>query len=277
MAAFAPSKAGDEQFREWWARLLRLAASPQTALANIRIAQAIDVRSVLPSIRVSTLVIHRTGDRMVRVENGRYLAEHIPGARYVELPGEDHFPFAGDTDVVLEEIQEFLTGVRPVRDPDRVLATVMFSDIVGSTERAAALGDSRWRGLLENFYGLARKEIERYRGREVKTMGDGFLAMFDGPARAIRCAVGVAGAARPLGIELRAGLHTGECELIGDDVGGIAVHIAQRVQALADPGEVLVSSTVRDLVVGSGIEFGDRGTRELKGVPGEWRLFSVAV
>ena len=200
-----------------------------------------DLRGVLPSMRVPTLVLHRVGDRYIRVGHGRYLAEHIPGAKYVELPGEDHHFFMGDTEAMLGEIEEFLTGVRPVPEIDRVLATVLFTDIVRSTERAAMLGDPAWRALLDTHHGIARRELERHRGREVKTVGDGFLATFDGPARAIRCACGIRDGVRPLGIEIRAGLHTGECELMGDDVGGIAVHIGARVAASAAASEVLVS------------------------------------
>ncbi len=203
------------------------------------------------------------------------MAERIPGAKYVELPGDDHFASAGDPDAILDEIQEFLTGVRPVPEPDRVLATVLFTDIVGSTGKAAELGDSRWRDLLETFYGLAERELDRFRGHEVKTTGDGFLATFDGPARGIRCACAISGSLGQLGIAIRAGLHTGECEMMGEDIGGIAVHIGARVAAEAADGEVLVSSTVKDLVAGSGLEFTDRGPHRLKGVPDEWRLYAV--
>jgi len=272
---FAPSMIGDKRFEDRWARLLRLAASPADAIAILRILREIDIRHVLPSIVVPTLVIHRAGDRAVKVENGRYLASHIPGAKYVELPGIDHLPFIGDADAILDEIEEFLTGVRPAPEPDRVLATVLFTDIVGSTRRAAELGDRRWRDLLDGYYAVAHKELGRFRGREVKTTGDGFLATFDGPARGIRCACAVSGSARQMGIEIRAGLHTGECEVMGDDLGGIAVHIGARVAAEATAGEVLVSQTVKDLVAGSGISFQDRGLHTLKGVPGDWRLFAV--
>jgi len=223
---------------------------------------------------VPTLVLHRAGDRFIRAGNGRYLAEHIPGAQYVELPGEDAL-FVGDTEMLLGEMEEFLTGTRPVPEIDRVLATVLFTDIVGSTERAATLGDRAWRTLLDTHHGIVRQELERHRGREIKTVGDGFLATFDGPARAIRCACAIREGLRSLGIEIRAGLHTGECELMKDDVGGIAVHIGARVVATAAPSEVLVSSTVKDLVAGSGVRFADRGVHSLHGVPGEWRLFAV--
>jgi class 3 adenylate cyclase len=236
---------------------------------------ATDVRSVLPTIRVPTLILHRTGDRFVPVEHGRYMAKHIPGVRYVELAGDDHIPYLGESEAMLGEIQEFLTGTRDRVEPDRVLATVLFTDIVGSTERAAQLGDQRWRELLEGYYELARRELTRFRGREVDTAGDGFFAAFDGPARAIRCAEAITGGVRSLGIEIRAGLHTGECEVIGEKVGGIAVHIGARVASLARAGEVLVSNTVKDLVAGSGLGFEERGTHTLKGVPGEWRLYAV--
>ena len=235
----------------------------------------IDVRPVLPTIRVPTLVLQCTGDRIVNVENGRYLGRHIPNAKYVELPGADHFPYVGDTDAILAEIEEFLTGARHAPEADRVLATVLFTDIVGSTAHAAGMGDQRWRDLLGSYQALVRGELARSRGREVKTLGDGFLATFDGPARAIRCACAIRDSVRPLGIEIRAGLHTGECELMDDDVGGIAVHIGARVASSAAPSEVLVSSTVKDLVAGSGLRFADRGTYHLHGVPGEWRLFAV--
>ena len=272
---FAPSVAGDERLQAWWARLLRLAASPPTAIALLRMARDIDIRHVLRTIRVPTLILQRDGDLAVNVESGRYLARQVPGAKYVELSGNDHMPFVGDSDSIVAEVQEFLTGVRPAPEPDRVLATVLFTDIVGSTRRAAELGDRRWRDLLGSYYTLARKELDRFRGREVKTTGDGFLATFDGPARGIRCACAISDEAGQLGIETRAGLHTGECEMIGDDVGGIAVHIGARVAAVAGPGEVMVSSTVKDLVAGSGITFQDQGVHALKGVPEEWRLFAV--
>lgn len=245
------------------------------ARALLRLNLEIDVRGILPAIRVPTLVVHRTGDRLIPVRHGRYLGERIPGARYLELPGDDHLPWVGDAETVLGEIEEFLTGARHAPEPDRVLATVLFTDIVGSTERAAALGDRRWGEVLGRYYGIARRALAQFRGREVKTLGDGFLATFDGPARAIRCAAAVVEAARGIGIEVRAGLHTGECEAIGEDLGGIAVHIGARVAEAAGPGEVLVSSTVKDLVVGSGFRFADRGVPALKGVPGEWRLFAV--
>ncbi len=271
---FAPSVCEDAQFRDNWARFLRRGAAPRDAVNLLRMYRDADVRGVLPSINAPTLVLHRTGDRLTPIEGGRTIAGLIPGARFVELPGEDHLPIV-DSDQILDEVEEFLTGERHVREPDRVLATVMFTDIVGSTERAAALGDSRWRELVGRHDALVRRELQRHRGRPIKTLGDGFLATFDGPARGVRCAKAIAGAMRELGLEIRAGLHTGECELVGDDVAGMAVNIGARVASLAGAGEVLVSSTVKDLVVGSGIEFGERGEHRLKGVPGEWRLFSA--
>lgn len=273
--AFAPSRAGEARFREWWARTLRLGASPEAAIANLKVAFAVDVRAVLPTVRVPTLVIHRTGDRMVSVENGRYLAEKIPGARLVEVPGEDHFPFVGDTELVLEEIEEFLTGRRAGPSLDRVLATVLFTDIVDSTRLASELGDRRWKELLDAYDQLVGEEIDRFRGRLVKEIGDGALATFDGPARAIRCAFAIRDQTRGLGFEGRAGVHTGEIELRGEDIGGIAVHIASRVTDRAAPGEVVVSSAVPPLVAGSGIEFDARGGHELRGVPGAWDLFAA--
>lgn len=276
LATMAPSKSHDPRFKEWWAKYLRTSASPGAALALATMNTQIDIRHVLPAIRVLTLVLHRRGDRDMNIAEGRYLAEHIPGARFVELPGEDHIPWVGDQDALLDDVEEFLTGVRRGPEPDRVLATVMFLDVVGSTERAAELGDRRWRELLEAYYALVRKELGRHRGQEISTAGDGFLATFDGPARAVRCAVAACEAVKPLGIEIRAGLHTGEVEMMGENIGGIAVHIGARVGALAGPREVLVSSTVKDLVAGSGIEFQDRGVHTLKGVPGEWRLFRVS-
>jgi class 3 adenylate cyclase len=272
---FAPSLADDPQIRDWWGRLERYAASPAMAAMLFAMFLDIDVRHVLPTINVPTLVLHRKGDRVVNVRAGRWLAEHIQGARFVELDGIDHVPWAGDADSVVDEVQEFLTGERRAVEPDRILATVMFTDIVGSTERAANLGDRRWRDLLESHQAAVRRELDRYRGREIKSTGDGILATFDGPARAIRCGASLAKSLESLGIQIRVGLHTGEVELHGDDVAGIAVHIAARVITHAGPGEVVVSSTVKDLVAGSGITFSDRGTHTLKGVPDEWRLFTV--
>lgn len=272
---WAPSRVGDREFERWWARLLRQGTSPAGAIALMDLYREMDVRAILPAIDVPTLVLHRAEDRMVPVAQGRYLAESIPGARYVELPGEDHIPFASELDPVLEEVEEFLVGSRGAAESERALATILFTDIVGSTEKAAELGDRGWRQLLERHDAAVRRQLALHRGREVKTMGDGFLATFDGPARAIRCASAVRDEVAGLGIEVRAGIHTGEVELIGDDVGGMAVNIGARIGALADAGEVLVSSTVRELVVGSGLEFADRGVQTLKGAPGEWRLFAI--
>jgi pimeloyl-ACP methyl ester carboxylesterase len=271
----APSVARDERFRRWYARYERLALGPRGMRTMLTSEAERDLRSVLSAIRVPTLVLHRLGDRFIRVGHGRYLAAHIPGAKYVELAGSDHLPYVGDTEIMLGEIGEFLTGTRPAPDVDRVLTTVLFTDIVGSTERAAAVGDRAWRLILESHHVLARYELERHRGREIEFTGDGLLAVFDGPARAIRCAHAISEAVHALGLQIRAGLHTGEIELAGNNVQGIAVHIGARVAAEAEAGEVLVSSTVKDLVVGSGIQFTDRGLRILKGVPGEWRLFEA--
>lgn len=273
---FAPSLAGDPREREAWGRYQRQAASPGAAIAIVRMNTEIDVRPVLASIHVPTLALHSKGDRIIRVEAGRDLARRVPGIRYVELDGPDHLLWGCDGERALAEIEEFLTGSRSVPEADRVLATVLFTDIVRSTERAAELGDRRWGELLEDHHGRVRRELERHRGREMDTAGDGFFATFDGPARAIRCAQAIRDAVQELGIDVRAGLHTGECELRGDRVSGIAVHIGARVAASAEAGEVCVSSTVRDLVAGSGIAFEDRGAHALKGVPGEWRLFRVA-
>jgi class 3 adenylate cyclase/pimeloyl-ACP methyl ester carboxylesterase len=270
----APSRKGDKRLRELFGRLQVQAASPHDAVAFMRMAFEIDVRHVAPSINAPTLIVHRTGDQVCDVGNARWLAQHIRGAKYVELPGVDHIPWI-DGDDILGEIREFLTGVREPEEPDRVLTTVLFTDIVGSTERARQLGDRRWRDLLERHHEVVRAELARFRGREVDTTGDGFFATFDGPARAIRSAKAVTESVRGLGLEIRAGLHTGEVELAGDSVRGIAVHTGARVAAQAGPSEVLVSQTVKDLVAGSGIEFENRGSHELKGVPGEWRLYAV--
>jgi class 3 adenylate cyclase len=271
----APSMADDERFVNWWAQWERLSTSPGSASALVRIALEIDIRNVLPSIRVPTLVMHRVEDQFASVEHGRYLAEHIAGAKLVELAGRDHPHFVGDTEMFMDELEEFLTGNRQAREPDRMLATILFTDIVGSTQTAAAMGDQRWRDLLESHNALVRREIERFHGREIDTAGDGFLIMFDGPARAIRCAEAIALGVSRIGIEIRAGIHTGEVELREDGIGGIAVHIGARVVGLAGAGEVLVSRTVKDLVAGSGIAFIDRGTHALKGVPDVWQVFQV--
>jgi pimeloyl-ACP methyl ester carboxylesterase len=272
---YAPSRVGDEEFVRNLERYFRRGASPGAAAALLRMNSYIDVRGILPTIRVPTLVLHRTGDHDVDVAEGRYLAAKIPNAKFVELAGDDHVIAAGDTDALADEIEEFLTGTRPLPEPDRVLATVLFTDIVGSTARAAELGDRGWRDLLRAHDAAVRRELERFRGREVDTAGDGFLATFDGPARAVRCALSVGDAVRELGVEIRAGVHTGECELDGPKIRGIAVHTGARIASLAGRGEVLVSQTVKDLVSGSGLEFEDRGVQELKGVPGEWRLYAA--
>jgi class 3 adenylate cyclase len=269
-----PSAAKDERVRQWWARVLRMGASPGACLALLQMNAEMDVRHVLPAIRVPTLVLHSIGDRALDVHGSRFMAEQIPGAKFVELPGGDHVPWGEDADAVLDEIEEFLTGVRHDPEPDRVLATVLFTDIVGSTEKVAALGDRRWRDLLEGHHDLVRRELGRFRGREIDTTGDGFLATFDGPARAVRCASAIASGVPALGLVVRAGLHTGEVELRNDKVSGLAVHIGARVAAAAGAGEILVSSTVKDLVAGSGLRFRDRGLHTLKGVPGDWRLFA---
>jgi class 3 adenylate cyclase len=275
--SLAPSAAQNPRLREWFARLERLAASPGTAAKLQRMNAEVDVRAVLPSIQVPTLVMHRSEDKFVDIRHSIYLAEHIPGARFVELPGGEVFSFGGDSDMLIDEIEEFLTGARHSPHAERVLATVMFSDIVDSTRRAAELGDRRWRELLDSVERAVSRELVRCRGRAIKTLGDGFLATFDGPARAIRCATAIReGARREFGLDVRSGLHTGEIEILHGDVSGIAVHIGARVSATARAGEVLVSGTVKDLVVGSGIPFEDRGEHELKGVPGTWRLYAVA-
>jgi pimeloyl-ACP methyl ester carboxylesterase len=269
-----PSIADDEELVQAHTRAALRAASPAAAAALTRMSTAIDIRHVLPAIRVPTLVLHRTDEAMADLS--RYMGDRIPGAKIVELPGRDHMPWLGDQDAAIDEIEEFLTGVRPHPALDRVLATVLFTDIVGSTELAADLGDRRWRRLLEQHNSLIRRELSRFRGRELGTAGDGFLATFDGPGRAIACAVSIRDGARALGLRIRFGLHTGELELDGSEVRGIAVHTGARVAAQAGPGEVLASSTVKDLVAGSGLQFEDRGSHELKGVPGEWRLYAVS-
>jgi class 3 adenylate cyclase len=274
-AGVAPSQVSDPAFMEWAGRLERLAASPSVIRRIFKLIGEFDVRDVLPSIRVPTLVMHRTDDSFIQVEHSRYIASKIPGARYVELEGEENMFSLGDVEAVMGEIEEFLTGTRHEHEPDRMLATVLFTDICDSTRRAAEMGDRGWRFLLERHDALFRQALDRHRGREVKRTGDGFLATFDGPARAIRCAASVAEAMGTLGLQIRAGLHTGELEVMDGDLGGLAVHIASRVMSHAGPNEVLVSGTVKDLVVGSGIEFEARGERELRGVPGEWRLYAV--
>jgi len=271
----APSVAKDEQCRNWWARSLRMGASPGSGIALYRMNIEIDIRDILPSIRVPTLILHREGDRLINVENSRYMATRIPDAKYVELKGVDHLPWFGDSETVLAEIEEFLTGVRPVAPIDRVLSTVLFVDIVGSTELAVSIGDSRWRDLLSWFHQYVEQEIDRFRGRLIDTAGDGVFASFDGPARAVRCAAALQNRMAGLGIKLRAGLHTGECEVVGDKLAGIAVNIGARIAATAEAGEILVSSTVKDLVAGSGLRFVSRGRRMLKGLQEEWELHAV--
>ncbi len=271
--AYAPTSAPDPAFRAWFRRYLRRAATPGAAVLIDKMAAELDVRDVLASIHVPTLVMHRTEDG--NRELSRYLAQHIEAAELVELAGSDHLPWSGDQDSVIGEIEQFLTGFRSPPDRDRVLATVLFTDLVGSTEQAAALGDRRWADTLQGHHNFVRSELARFDGREVDTAGDGFLATFDGPARAIRCAAGILSGSEAQGLQVRAGLHTGECELVEGAVRGIAVHTGARVAALAQPGEVLISSTVRDLVAGSGLAFDDRGVHALKGVPGEWRLYAL--
>jgi class 3 adenylate cyclase len=270
-----PSAARDDRFRRWYARYERLSISPKVFATLLATAFETDVRGVLATIRVPTLVMHRRDNPFIEVGHGRYLAKHIPETKYVELAGGDYPFHTGETEPMLGEVEEFLTGLRSPPECDRVLATVLFVDIVGSTEHAARIGDRAWRALLDTYLGIARHEIERHRGRQVETAGDGLLATFDGPARAIRSACAMAQAVHDVGIDIRAGLHTGEIELTRDGIHGIAVHIAARVIANAAPGEVLVSNTVKDLVAGSGIQFADRGIRTLKGVPGQWRLFAA--
>jgi class 3 adenylate cyclase len=272
----APSQADNEETRAFFGRMERMTASPAMMTALAQMFLDIDVRDVVPSVHVPTLVLHRRYDRLVNVRNGRWLAEHLPNARLVELPGSDHNPWYEDPERTIGEVQEFLTGTRYAPEPERALATVLFTDIVDSTRSAAELGDQRWREVLEGHHQAVRDALGRFDGREVKSLGDGYLATFDGPGRAISCARQILDSSEPLGIRVRAGLHTGECEIIGDDVGGMAVNIAARVSALAGPGEVLVSRTVKDLVVGSGLEFEDRGAHELKGVPDTWQLHAVA-
>ncbi|MGH8689808.1 MAG: adenylate/guanylate cyclase domain-containing protein [Burkholderiales bacterium] len=271
-----PSRSGDEAMRKWWSHYLMSAATPKAAVALTQMNAQIDVRHVLPAIRVPTLILHRTGDRSLKVEGSRYMAERIPGAKYIEYPGDDHLPWTENTKEVLGDIEEFVTGMRPVEKADRVLATVLFADIVDSTQRAAAIGDRAWTRELQEFYGLARRQLEHFRGREIDTAGDGYFATFDGPARAVRCAQNLVKEVSHLGLTMRAGLHTGEVEVIGEKVGGIAVHIGARIASHAGPGEVVVSNTVKDLVAGSGLQFEDRGVRLLKGVPGEWHLYRAA-
>ena len=271
---FAPSMARDETFLRAWGRLERTGLSPGRVKQMLQILLESDVRHVLPSITVPTLVLGRSGDRVTPVEWVRYISAHIPGSKLVELTGEDHFPWV-DPDPLLDEVEEFLTGTRHTPDFDRVLTTVLFTDVVGATKRAAEIGDRKWRELLEQHHTLVRREVERYRGKEIDNAGDGFFVTFDGPGRAIACACAIRDSLAQLGLAIRAGLHTGECELIGDKVGGIAVHIGARIEAIAEAGQILVSGTVKDLVVGSDLAFVDHGVKELKGIPGEWHIHGV--
>jgi class 3 adenylate cyclase len=274
--SLSPNFAQDPQLREWFARLERLAAGPGAVEPILRAIGETDVREVLPLIRVPTLVARRSGDQQVDPRHAHYVCEQVPDARYLELPGEESVVFLGDTDELLDEVEELITGSRTARAPERVLATVLFTDIAGSTERAVEAGDSRWRQILDEHHRLVRAELAAHSGEEIKTLGDGFLATFDGPARAVRCALAVVERSARAGIEVRAGLHTGECERVGGDVAGIAVHIAARVMGQAAAGEVLVSRTVTDLVAGSGLDFASRGAPELRGVPGRWEVFAAS-
>ncbi len=275
MTAYAPSVATDAEFQQWWVDEGLRGASPATASALTELQAFADVRDVLPTVRVPTLVLHSHHGLWCRIDHGRYMAEHIPQAKFVELPSADAPFFTDAADIVLGEVEEFLTGHRRALEPDRILTSIVFTDIAASTEQAATLGDQSWRELLDRHDELVRRQIVRFGGREIKTMGDGFLATFDGPARAVRCAAAIRDGARQLGVEIRAGVHTGEVEMRGDDIGGIAVNLAQRVSSVAGGGEVVVSGTVKDLVFGSGIEFAERGAHELKGVPGTWQLYEV--
>ena len=275
LSTLAPSMVNDPGFRKWFATYGRLSVSPSAAVALAKMNTDIDIRNVLSAIHVPTLVLHRTGDRDVVVGNGRYLAEHIVGAKYEEFPGEDHVWWIGDSDAILGEIQEFLTGIRSPAPVDRVLATILFTDVVGSSQIATRLGDAKWAQTLIRHNQAIRRAIDRFGGKEIKSTGDGFLATFDGPARGIRCAVAIRQSMRELEIPIRIGLHTGECEKLGSDIGGIGVHIASRVAAMSEEGTVLVTRTVKDLVSGSGVEFADRGEHSLRGVEGSWRLYEV--
>lgn len=273
VSLFAPSQVGNRAFEEWWGRMQRSAVSPWMARQLLEMISQTDLRAVLPTIRVPTLVTHQSGDQLVPVELGREVAALIPGARFVEVPGADAYGWVDASGLV--DVEEFLTGGRTSDHIDRVLATVLFTDIVGSTEHASRLGDGRWRAVLDEHNRAVRAELARWRGKEVKTIGDGFLATFEGPARAVQCAAEIVDSLEPLGLKIRTGVHTGECELVAGDVAGIAVHITARVMELAEPGEVLASSTVKDLVVGSGLRFADRGEHALRGVPDRWRLYAL--
>lgn len=271
----APSMAGDKDVRTSWARREQTSASPGQADALMSMAMKLDTRHVLPAIAAPTLVLHSRDDAVIPMAHGQYIADHMPGAKFIELPSSDHMIMIGELGPFLDDAEEFLTGVRQVAYIDRVLSTVLFTDVVGSTAQAAEMGDRRWGELIDRHHEVVRHDLARFRGKEVGTLGDGFIAMFDGPGRAIQCARAIHESLQPLGLRVRAGLHTGECEILDSGVGGLAVHIGARVADKAEPGEVLVSSTVKDLVVGSGIRFADRGTHRLKGVPDEWHLFSV--
>ena len=275
VALLAPSRVSDERFKAWFARAARLTSGPEQVVGMMLAGMSEDVRPLLPSISVPTLVLHRDGDRLIALGAGRYLAERIPGAKFVVLPGDDHLFFVGDTDAIADEVEEFLTGARTGAEGEVALAAVLFTDIVSSTEQQARVGSREWSLLTDRHDAMVRGAIGHHLGREVKTMGDGFLATFDTSGRAIRCASEIVAGARDIGLKLRAGVHTGEVEVRGDDIAGLTVTIAKRVCDLAGPGEVLVTRTVTDHVVGSGIKFEDRGERELKGIPGGWRLFIV--
>ena len=275
LSTIAPSVAHDTSIRSAFARRSRLSVSPSAAVALGRMNTEIDIRSILPIVRVPTLMFHAVGDQDAKIEEARWIASRIPGARLIELPTRDHIPYYENQDAIVAGVQEFLTGTRPTLDADRFLATVMFTDIVNGTARAAELGDRQWGELLESHHAAVRRELVRFRGTEVDTAGDGFFATFDGPARAVRCALEIRDAIRGLGLEIRAGVHTGECEVIAGKTGGIAVIIGSRVRELAAPGEVLATSTVKDLTAGAGLRFEPRGARRLKGVPDEWQIYSA--
>jgi len=275
LKTLAPNAMNDERFKQWWTAYLRHSASPADALALAKMNTEIDIRHILPAIHVPTLILHRTGDLDISVEGSRYMVQQIPNAKFVELAGNDHLPWVGDTEKLLNEIEIFLTGELQTSEPDRILVTCLFTDIVGSTEAVQSLGDERWRDLLQSHNEVVRNQLIHYKGREIKTTGDGFLGTFDGPARAVRCACSIRDELRQLGIEIRAGLHTGECEIIDDDISGIAVHITARIMSKAMPGEILSSSTVKDLVAGSGIQFEKKGPFSLKGIPVEWEIYAV--
>ena len=274
-AHYVPSMENDKGFMERLATYFRRSASPSAAVALLKMNTDVDVRNVLPSIHVPTLVIHRTGDRDVNIEEGRWIAAQIPGAKFVELPGEDHMPWVGDQDAILDEIEEFLTGVRPTADFDTQLITMLFTDIVGSTELAASIGDKAWAELLDQHNSMIRRTAESCRGTEVDTTGDGFLLTFDRPANAVRCASRILEQARAIGLYLRAGIHTGEVHKVGKQITGLSIHVASRIVDLAEPGEVLVSGAVKNLVAGSKYEFEDRGEHTLKGVPRPWKLYAL--